>query len=142
MARKGRVSVETRQQRFDKKYVINEVTDCWEWTAACNNIGYGLFRYNNQLMRSAHRVSYEIHKGPIPQGMVVCHTCDNPKCVNPNHLWTGTRQDNSKDMTNKGRCGRHMLGKKHRLTTCNQCGKVGPVNIIARNHNDKCKNKP
>jgi hypothetical protein len=142
MAGKGRVSVESMEQRFNKKYIINEHTDCWEWTAAKNNIGYGMFRFSKELMRTAHRVSYEINKGPIPHGMVVCHTCDNPKCVNPDHLWVGTHKDNSRDMTSKGRHGKHMLGKKHKLATCQHCGIERPVNMIARHHNDKCKDKP
>ena len=128
--------------RFNTKYLINEHTDCWEWTAATNNIGYGMFRFDNYKMRTAHRVSYELHKGPIPQGKVVCHTCDNPKCVNPDHLWVGTLKDNAQDMVNKGRVARAMLGKKHQLATCEHCGITKPVNTLARNHNDKCKHKP
>lgn len=142
MAGVGRHSIETMEQRFKKKYLINEHTDCWEWTAAINNIGYGMFRFNNNGMRTAHRVSYELHKGPIPEGQVVCHTCDNPKCVNPDHLWTGTMKDNMRDMASKGRHARYMLGKKHKLATCKHCGETRPVNMIARLHNDKCKHKP
>ena len=139
---RGRVSTETVEQRFNKKYVINEVTDCWDWTAALNNIGYGMFRWASNKMRTAHRASYELHNGPIPEGLVVCHTCDNPKCVNPKHLWTGTLKDNAQDMVAKGRNSRAMVGYKHKLGTCKHCGVVKPVNTLARNHNDKCKHKP
>lgn len=139
---RGRVSTETVEQRFNKKYIINEQTNCWEWTAATNNIGYGMFRFNVNKMRTAHRVSYELFNGPIPPGLVVCHTCDNPKCVNPDHLWVGTMKDNWDDMNNKGRFVQGMLGKKHALGTCVHCGIVKPVNILAKSHNDKCKNKP
>lgn len=138
---KGRLPLPV-EVRFNSKYIINEQTDCWEWTAAKNNIGYGMFRWAQGIMRTAHRVSYELHKGPIPQGQVVCHTCDNPKCVNPDHLWTGTLKDNAQDMVAKDRCARAMLGKKHKLATCNVCGVTKPVNTIARMHNDKCKDKP
>jgi len=142
MAGRGRVSVETPEQRFNKKYVINEDTDCWEWTHALNNIGYGMFRWATNKMRTAHRVSYELHKGPIPNGLFVCHTCDNPKCVNPEHLWVGTRKDNFDDMVSKGRFVQGMLGKKQPLSTCKHCGIVAPCNIIGKLHNDKCKHKP
>ena len=142
MAGKGRVSIETPQQRFDKKYLINETTDCWEWQNATNNIGYGMFRWATGKMRTAHRVSYELFNGPIPDGMAVCHKCDNPKCVNPKHLWVGTLKQNAQDMVAKGRSGRGMFGYKHKLATCEHCGAIRPVNTLARNHNDKCKDKP
>ncbi len=141
MAAKGRVSIETPEQRFNKKYVINEVTDCWEWTAALNNIGYGMFRWTSNKMRTAHRVSYELFNGPIPIGLAVCHSCDNPKCVNPAHLWAGTLKQNAEDMVAKGRNGRGMFGYKHKFGTCEHCGAIRPVNTLARNHNDKCKHK-
>jgi|688.fasta_scaffold575188_2 hypothetical protein len=139
---KGRVSTETKEERFNKKYIINDVTDCWEWTAALNNIGYGMFRWASNKMRSAHRVSYELFNGPIPDGMAVCHKCDNPKCVNPKHLWVGTLKQNAQDMVAKGRSGRGMFGYKHKFGTCEHCGAIRPVNTLARNHNDKCKDKP
>lgn len=75
---------------------------CWEWTAQRTPQNYGRFFINYRGTR-AHRYSYEIHKGKIPEGMCVCHTCDNPSCVNPDHLWLGTRGDNNKDRTKKGR---------------------------------------
>lgn len=139
---KGRVSTETVEQRFNKKYLINEHTDCWEWTRSTNNVGYGMFRYRKGLMRTAHRVSYEMHKGPIPDGMIVCHTCDNPKCVNPDHLWLGTRRDNYNDMVAKGRSKTFVHGTKLKRDKCKHCDKEMPVNMLARYHNDKCKHKP
>ena len=141
MAARGRVSIETVEQRFNKKYVINEDTDCWDWQNATNNIGYGMFRFSTSGMRTAHRVSYELFNGPIPKGMSVCHSCDNIKCVNPKHLWAGTLKQNSQDMVAKGRHARPMLGKKHALGTCEHCNVTVPVNTLARNHNDKCKHK-
>ena len=142
MAGKGRVSTQTPKQRFENKYLINETTDCWEWQHATNNIGYGMFRFDKNTMRTAHRVSYELFNGPIPAGMCVCHKCDNPICVNPKHLWAGTLKDNAQDMVAKGRHSKAMLGYKHKLATCEHCGIVKPVNTLARNHNDKCKHKP
>jgi hypothetical protein len=77
---------------------VNKTSGCWIWTAA-NKDGYG--RYSNSGY--AHRISWEMHFGKIPAGMFVCHKCDNPPCVNPDHLFLGTNQDNVNDMRAKGR---------------------------------------
>jgi hypothetical protein len=143
MAR-GRPITQTVEERFNKKYKINETTDCWEWQYATNNLGYGFFR-NNDKMRLAHRVSYEINNGPIPSGMCVCHLCDNPVCVNPDHLWLGTVKENMHDMIKKGRANKRTKEDGFRLprTSCEHCNQVDiPINIYARNHGDKCKHKP
>lgn len=76
--------------------------DCWEWKAAHTKRGYGCFRFNERQDLS-HRVSYILAHGSIPDGLWVLHKCDNPKCVNPAHLFLGTHQDNMNDMKNKGR---------------------------------------
>jgi hypothetical protein len=136
----------TLLERLLNKVIINQNTDCWEWQGGTNNIGYGMIR-DEKKMRTAHRVSYEEHNNvKIPKLMCVCHTCDNPLCVNPNHLWLGSRSDNTRDMWRKGRAnpfgGTTRLGKKQPRSTCNHCGKESAVNLISRWHNDNCKQKP
>ena len=75
---------------------------CWTWGGSLHKKGYGLWGFRGKIHK-AHRISYRIHKGRIPDGLCVCHACDNPPCVNPKHLWVGTHQDNADDKYEKGR---------------------------------------
>ena len=90
--------------RFWDKVNHGGLYDCWEWQRQRNRSGYGMFR-NPSLGRSilAHRFSWELANGPILDGLFVCHSCDNPPCVNPAHLFLGTALDNNRDMRRKGR---------------------------------------
>lgn len=92
---------------------------CWEWTGGYTQKGYG--RTNTSILGKkrrwyAHRLAYTLIKGPIPQGMQVMHSCDNPKCINPEHLSVGTNQDNVNDMIAKGRQCRGEAHKSTKLT--------------------------
>lgn len=89
-------------ERFWKKVPARPEEGCWEWSASTKPFGYGQLAVNNRPAY-AHRISYEIHYGPIPEGMFVRHTCDNPLCVRPTHLIVGTQLDNMKDMISRGR---------------------------------------
>ena len=94
------------KERFNEKYKINAETGCWDWTAATINGTYGNIggeRGPNHRMMLAHRVSYELNVGPIPDGKFVLHECDNMLCVNPDHLFVSDHQGNMTDMAQKGR---------------------------------------
>ena len=90
-------------------------TRCWGWTAGRTTREYGAFWMRN-IMQKAHRISYEIKHGLIPKGMNICHHCDNPPCVRPDHLFLGTQNDNLKDADSKGRLNKGKnspKGSKH-----------------------------
>lgn len=98
-------------KRFSEKWKLNSDSGCWEWTASLAGKGYGQIKIPGERKQMyAHRLSWMIHKGEVPQGKSVLHRCDNPKCVNPNHLFVGTHQDNSTDMKGKGR---HLYGERN-----------------------------
>jgi len=94
-------------------------SECWAWPKGLfAKTGYGQFAIDKNTPEYAHRISYRVFNGPTPEGLYVCHKCDNPICFNPNHLFLGTPQDNTDDMIAKGRnqdykaAGLKRLGKK------------------------------
>lgn len=106
-------SYEAKQAMTDAFYAKVRVTsndECWLWTGNTVRTGYGRIKVLGSYLY-AHRISYAIHKGTVPTDKLVCHSCDNPRCVNPNHLWLGTYADNTTDMVNKKR--HHELKKTH-----------------------------
>ena len=101
MARDGkRIPIE---QRFWKK--VDKTSTCWNWIGNKTRLGYGQIGLGGTEGKIclAHRISYELAHGVIPKGLCILHKCDNPACVNPEHLWAGTQQENIRDRCLKGR---------------------------------------
>lgn len=91
---------QTLEERFFDK--VKKTKTCWVWTAGDSGTGYGRIKVRN-VSKAAHRLSWQMHKGKIPLGFYVLHTCDNRACVNPAHLYLGTQFDNMRDMSARKR---------------------------------------
>ena len=103
------------KERFESKYRVNPETGCWDWTDSTVRGGYGQFNFIRKKP-FAHRVSYELYKGPKTAGLNVNHTCDNTGCVNPEHLWLGTQAEGMKDKVAKGRQAKGSENGNSKLT--------------------------
>jgi len=117
-------------KRFFEK--INKTEKCWNWIAGKDKDGYGKIKIDGKMVQ-AHRASWVIHNGDIPNGMCVLHRCDNPSCVNPEHLFIGTRLDNARDRDVKGRNG------YSKITHCPKGHEYSPENTTIWHGQRKCK---
>jgi hypothetical protein len=131
------------ETRFWEK--VDKSGNCWVWTGGTTQYGYGHTKDDNGRDIMTHQVSWQLHYGPIPPGMCVCHTCDNPPCVRPDHLFLGTKRENLEDMVRKGRQhhNTHMRGEgngRHKLMTeqvksiRNEYNPKLPLSILARKY--------
>lgn len=108
------------EDRFWSKVDRRSENECWPWLGkAKTSFGYGRLTMGRSVNLKAHRVSWELSFGPIPDGMNVCHKCDNPSCCNPHHFFLGTKKDNTHDMMRKGRMSKPPVrhGDAHHLVT-------------------------
>ena len=103
-------------QRLLKNSTIDDKTSCWNWNKSITKWGYGHIKVKGKVML-AHRISYEANKEPIPDGLCVLHKCDNPACINPDHLFLGTNADNVRDKVSKNRQSHtgQSKGERHSL---------------------------
>lgn len=100
-------------ERFHEKWILNNRTGCWDWIGAVAGKGYGFLKKPGERRQVyAHRLSWLIHYGDIPEGLSVCHACDNMRCVKPSHLFVGTQSDNLNDMKAKDR---HLHGSRNKM---------------------------
>ena len=94
-------------------FKINPETNCWEWQGSRNQDGYGWVYWDGRT-HLAHRIAWVLYYGAIDSGQCICHHCDNPGCINPSHLFKGTRADNNRDRSNKGRSvGGQVFGTRN-----------------------------
>lgn len=115
------IFIQSSEERYRSSYVAGEVSDCWNWSKGLTSDGYGKFKINKRTV-IASRYGWELSFGDIPPGMLVCHTCDNPKCQNPSHWFLGTNGDNMADKVRKGRvvANPYRNRKNGRFTSCSE----------------------
>ena len=122
---------------FDK---VEKSSGCWLWVGAKQKDGYGMFTPSGRGSSvSAHRYSYALKYGEIPAGKNILHRCDTPSCVNPDHLFLGTRSDNMQDMQEKGRCNYLSGGKSHMAKLTDEDVRSIRENYRGEKHSDVAK---
>ena len=118
------------QNRFWAKVQKKSENECWDWQGAKNSKGYGQF-FTGGSSKSVHRLSYQLHNLAIPDGLIICHRCNNRSCVNPAHLYAGTNFDNMKQASEEKRL--HSQSKTH----CKNGHEFTPENTVYRKQGKK-----
>lgn len=117
-------------ERFWSKAEVGAKEDCWPWGASMNPNGYGWFRVDGRS-QLAHRIAWRIEHGEVPAGMCILHHCDNPSCVNPDHLFVGTQRDNIRDMDKKRRRGLSKATPPVLVGNANPACKLPDESVVA-----------
>ena len=132
-----RVATTTRRDpvAFFWSKVEKSDAGCWEWRGSLMKNGYASFVHDSPRKVLAHRYSWMLHNGPIPAGLLICHHCDNRRCVRPDHLFLGTTLDNMRDMIAKGRSG---SGHARHWTHCVRGHEFTPENTKVRYNKRRC----
>lgn len=131
------ITIDETKNRLINESIKDPKTGCWNWHKSKNKKGYGHTAYNHIRSYSAHRASYKIFNGEIPESMVVRHKCDNPACVNPEHLELGTHQDNADDKVKRGRQSKGTSSGRTKLTE----GDIIEMRVLYKYYLTKRKSK-
>jgi len=126
----------TLEEKFWLYTEVGPFMDCWLWHGPTDyKQGYGRLYYERHKHIKAHRLSYILHNGPIPDNLLICHTCDNPQCVNPNHLYAGTHLDNAADAKERNRL-KHPdnSGENHGLSKLTEAAVLEIRRLYAEGH--------
>lgn len=121
------------KSRLESHFLGEPNSGCWLWEGYLDKNGYGHFRpFKGSRSYLAHRISWEVYRGEIPEGLCVCHKCDNPTCVNPGHLFLGTHLENMQDAKQKKRMWSPLANFNRAKTTCRKGHLLTPDNVINR----------
>lgn len=121
--------------RFWKRVKKANPDECWPWVGRIGSAGYGSLytkapNSKHRNYKLSHRIAWELTYGPIPDGLFVCHKCDNRRCCNPNHLFVGTAKDNMQDAFDKGRLPMFVVNGQKQIGETHRCAKLKSHQII------------
>ena len=129
-----------RSDTFWGRVARSDPDECWLWTGCCTGkMGYGSFTFGKRGRSAAHRIAFSLHHGRLPR-LFVCHSCDNPRCCNPAHLWEGTAADNNRDRSRKGRTVRGARDEgsvRYARGTRHGSAKLSETDVVSIRHDPR-----